>query len=97
MFKKFFLMLALLILFMAAPILACLVHADEVKNDITNIHIHNTHGVGVLIETKCDFDYKTQNYRFYKRMLIPKKTDRTLSVPFGLKECEIWVIKVILF
>jgi hypothetical protein len=87
-------MLGLLVLFMLAPILVGLANGDEIKRD-TNIHIHNTHAVGVLLETKCDFNYKTQSYKFYKRIFVPKKDDRTISVPYGLKECEIWVIKVV--
>jgi hypothetical protein len=66
-------------------------------NKTTAIVINNTFGIGVELETKCDFDNKIGNYTYYKRIIIPKRTRKVLRVPVGLKMCEIWVLNVFIF
>ena len=90
--KKFLLMLGLLILFMVGPILTTLARGEGDKK-FTNISIHNTYSIGVELEVKC-LGLKSEGYAFYKRFFIPKKSNRILSVPQGLTNCEVWVTDI---
>jgi len=64
---------------------------------VTNIVVNNTFNIGTELEIKCDYNYRTNTYAYFKRIIIPKKTNRTLTVPGGRKQCEIWVIRIFLF
>ena len=91
--KKLILMIGLLLLFMVGPILTTLARGST-ENHYVNITIFNSWPVSVLLESKCNFNYETQKYSFYKKIFIPKRSNRTLSVPNGLTNCEVWVLDV---
>lgn len=66
------------------------------NNRATNIHIFNSWPIGTKIEVKCDWDNKIQGYKFYKVIFVARRNNNTLSIPTGLENCEIWVLKIFL-
>jgi hypothetical protein len=44
----------------------------------------------ISMEIKCDHDYLTNKYKFYKIITIPGKSAITIRVPASMKNCEIW-------
>lgn len=65
--------------------------SDEHKNT-TTLEINNTFPISVVLETKCDVVPGTSNYKFYKRIIVPKSGKYELVVPSSLRKCEIWTI-----
>lgn len=62
------------------------------------LKIRNTFPISVLMEVKCDIVPGTYNqYKFYKRITIPKNSFFVLKVPNNLKFCECWTIDYKLF
>ena len=60
------------------------------EKQVVRIETHNPYSLTVKLEVKCDYDWKTKNYKYYENVLIKGKKDVTLLVPNSLKRCEIW-------
>lgn len=71
--------------------------ATTVTADDTNITINNPKAADALIQIKCNHQYKTNTYKFYKQFWIMRRSSAKLTVPSGMKDCEIWVIDVKVF
>lgn len=72
------------------------VTAANKHHDVT-ISIYNPYRIMLKIETKCDWNWKTKKYSFYKIYNIPKKGFKRIIVPNELKECEIWALDFKIF
>lgn len=55
-----------------------------------DIEIHNTSILTVQTEVKCDNIPGTNNYKYYNKFLVPKKSKYILKVRTDLRNCEIW-------
>jgi hypothetical protein len=58
--------------------------------NVVEIHAYDPYRWDVYILVKCDWDNKTQNYRFLKRYIIPGKGKAIIRVPNNLRHCECW-------
>jgi hypothetical protein len=67
------------------------------ESGITTIEINNTFSMGILFNVKCDHNYQTQRYDFYRDIDIPGRGKYILKVPNHFKRCEIWPIKIRFF
>jgi hypothetical protein len=78
---------------------ACFLLSSSVTfaGESTDIIINNPKSANALLEIKCDFQYKLGTYKFFNRFWVMKKSNSLLPVPYGMKNCEIWVIDVKVF
>ena len=60
----------------------------------TEIMVFNPFGITVLSEIKCDHDYKTNKYKFYRLIELKKRSNILVIVPNAMKRCELWPLKV---
>ena len=63
----------------------------------TKFNIHNPFSISVKLIVKCDFNYKTKKYNFYKIIIMNKKSKIYMNFPYGFKKCEIWPVNVKIF
>lgn len=62
------------------------------------LRVQNTFPISVTLEVKCDIISGTYNqYKLYKRIVVPKKSFFVLKVPNNLKHCECWTLDYKLF
>lgn len=61
------------------------------------LEIFNNHPISLTLETKCDNIPGTNNYRYFKRFTVQKRTNFTMRVPSELKYCEIYGLGYSLF
>lgn len=83
-----------------STIILCLLYGSTFygqtsKRNVTDITINNSFRVGAELEVKCDH-IAGKGYSYYKRIVVPGKENRMLRVPQGLRNCEIWVLKIFL-
>jgi hypothetical protein len=92
MFKKVLVILGLFALFALAPVLIGIAKgaSGEVKSNYVKIQTFNPYGFDVEAEVKCNFDGIKKSYKFYKVVIIPKKSYYVINVPNNLTTCEIW-------
>lgn len=60
----------------------------------TEIMVFNPYRITVMSEIKCDHDYKTGKYRFYKIIELKKKSNMLVIVPNSMKKCELWPLRI---
>lgn len=56
----------------------------------TKLEVYNPYTVELKLEVKCDHDYKTNKYKYYKIVTIRRQSNITLYTPQNLNRCEIW-------
>jgi len=70
----------------------------HVSPKYTELKVFNPYSsVSIKLLIKCDHDYRTKKYRFYKTIIIKRRSGITIRAPMGLKKCEIWPIDMKLF
>ena len=60
------------------------------SDNSTKLVIYNPYSLGVKVEIKCDYNYKTKKFEFHKFMKVPGKKNTIISVPKNLNRCQIW-------
>ena len=63
----------------------------------TSITINNSHAIEVTLEVKCDYQWETKSYKYYKQIVVPKLRHYTIAVPNNIRSCEIWTLNVDIF
>lgn len=90
MFKKVFLMLGLLALFMLAPVLVGLARGEMFSKNYVIIQVANPYRFDVGAEVKCDWDGKKQTYGYYNKIVVPGKNKILINIGKQYRFCEIW-------
>lgn len=54
----------------------------------TKFVLSNPYPIKLEVEVKCDYDYSKKIYKYYKRITINKKTNRTIYIPYS-QRCDI--------
>ncbi len=72
------------------------------KNEVetkskTVLDIRNPFAATIYLEVKCDNIAGTIKYRYYNRIVVPKKSYYKLVVPSNLRYCEVWGLDFKLF
>jgi len=62
----------------------------ELKTPVVTIQTANTYRFDVRLEVKCDWDWRSGQYRFHQFIVVPGKKKTVIRVPNNLKFCEIW-------
>ncbi len=70
-------------------ILICFV-AGANKANTTTLMVGNPYRASLKLEVKCDWVHEKQQYRFYRIINVPKKTNITIVTPQNMRFCEIW-------
>lgn len=63
----------------------------------TKLSIHNPFSISVKLIVKCDHNYKTRKYKFYKTIIMNRNSRIYMNFPSDLKRCEIWPVDTKIF
>lgn len=64
----------------------------------TELKIFNPYSsLSIKLLVKCDHNYKTKRYTFYKTIVIKRSSNIVIRAPHGLRKCEIWPMDVKMF
>lgn len=64
----------------------------------TELRVFNPYpSISIKVMVKCDHNYKTKKYRFYKTVVMKRSSSAIIKAPVGLKKCEIWPIEMKMF
>lgn len=95
---NFKLRMAVIICFILGIVLWYVLARAQTTQQYTELHVFNPYSsVSVKIEVKCDHNYKTKKYDFYKVFIIKRSSNIVIQAPVGLKKCEIWPIDMKMF
>jgi len=79
-------------------IMVCAAVYANTSAQYTELKIFNPYSsVAIKLLVKCDHNYKTNKYRFYKTVIIRGNANVIIKAPVGLKKCEIWPIEMNMF
>ena len=92
MFKKILVLVGLFALFALAPVLVGAVSGSNMEPKVGHISIqaHNVYNLDVTAEIKCNFNNIKKEYKFYKIITVPGKSNTIINVPNNVTECELW-------
>ena len=64
--------------------------AYSADNKVTEIEVMNPYFLSIFTEIKCDWSGELKRYMYHDWITIKSKRKTTISVPHGLKKCELW-------
>jgi hypothetical protein len=84
-------------IFLVFMVVCATVYANT-RAQYTELRINNPYSsISIKLQVKCDHNYKTGKYRYYKEVSIKRSSSIVMKVPTGLRKCEIWPIDKALF
>lgn len=64
----------------------------------TELKVFNPYSsISIKLLVKCDHDYKTNRYKFYKTVVVRRSSSVIIRAPQNLKKCEIWPMDMKMF
>jgi len=89
--RKLMLALSILVFFTVVSILSYIAHSAGLQlRSLVDITAYNPYSLDVELEVKCDHDFKTGKFLYYRKIVVPGKASKTIRVPASLKKCQIW-------
>jgi hypothetical protein len=85
----------LLLLFLISNILLFSISINADKQNTIILTVNNSFSIGTEIEVKCDWMWQEKQYKYYNVFTVKGHSNEKIKVPSNMKQCEVWVLKVI--
>lgn len=77
---------------------ACAALSANSRAPYTELKVFNPYSsISIKLLVKCDHNYKTNRYTFYKTVIIKRSSSIVIRAPSNLRKCEIWPMDMKMF
>ncbi len=61
---------------------------------LIKLTIYNPFFLTVTMEAKCNWSNEKKDFLFYKKFVVPKRSNVAIMVPSVLDDCEVWPLDI---